>query len=116
MGGLLAARFAQRWPEEVAGAVFCRAVIGDWRWARDVLAAPELPQPSIRRRLAMPVLFLHRTDDPFVPYERALRAVREMPTEDVTVHVDRGARHEVLTETNHDEVIGHLANWIDRVG
>jgi alpha-beta hydrolase superfamily lysophospholipase len=60
-------------------------------------------------------LFLHGTDDPFVPYERSLRAVRDMPTEDVTVHVYRGARHEVLNETNRDEVIGHLANWIDRV-
>jgi alpha-beta hydrolase superfamily lysophospholipase len=43
MGGLLAARFAQRWPGEVAGVAFCGAVIGDWQWARDVLARPELP-------------------------------------------------------------------------
>ncbi len=160
MGGLLAARFAQRWPDEVAGVVFCGAVIGDWQWARDVLAQLELPyvafdpaalsrDPAVGAayaadplvyhgqykrglleaevaaldrfqthidRLAMPVLFLHGTDDPFVPYERSLRAVRDMPTEDVTVHVYQGARHEVLNETNRDEVIGHLADWIDRVG
>ena len=159
MGGLLVARFAQRWPGEVAGVAFCGAVIGDWQWARDVLARPELPHvpfdpealsrdPQVgasyasdplvyhgqykRRlleaevdaldrfqrdvgRLTMPVAFLHGTDDPFVPYERSLEAVREMPTDDLTVHVYRGARHEVLNETNRDEVIGHLADWIDRI-
>ncbi|MGD2060594.1 MAG: lysophospholipase [Acidimicrobiia bacterium] len=65
-------------------------------------------------RLTMPVLFLHGADDPFVPYQRSLQAVREMPSEDVTVHVYEGARHEVLNETNREEVIGHLADWIDR--
>ena len=159
MGGLLAARFAQRWPDEVAGVAFCGAVIGDWQWARDVLAQPDLPfvafdpgaisrDPQVgaayasdplvyhgqykRRlleaevealdrfgrdlsRLTMPVAFLHGTDDPFVPYERSLEAVRAMPTSDLTVHVYEGARHEVLNETNRDEVIGHLADWIDRV-
>jgi alpha-beta hydrolase superfamily lysophospholipase len=159
MGGLLAARFAQRWPDEVAGVAFCGAVIGDWQWARDVLAQPELPyvpfdpgalsrDPQVgasyaadplvyhgqyKRRLleaevealdrfqrdigclTMPILFLHGTDDPFVPYQRSLDAVRAMPTRDVTVHVYPGARHEVLNETDRDEVIGHLCDWIERV-
>ena len=55
-------------------------------------------------RLTMPVAFLHGTDDPFVPYERSLEAVRDMPSADLTVHVYEGARHEVLNETNRDEV------------
>jgi len=38
-----------------------------------------------------------------------------MPTDDLTIHVYRGARHEVLSETNRDEVIGHLSDWIDRL-
>lgn len=156
MGGLLAGRFAQRWPRDVAGVAFCGAVIGDWQWAREVLAAPELPfipfdpealsrDPAVGAEyaddplvyhgqykrglleaevvaldrfqedlgaLTMPVLFLHGTDDPFVPYERSLTAVRDMPTDDVTVHVYEGARHEVLNETNRDEVIGHLVAWV----
>jgi len=159
MGGLLSARFAQRWPDEVAGVAFCGSVIGDWQWARDVLAAPELPyipfdpealsrdpqagasyaaDPLVYHgqykrglleaevvaldrfardvgRLTMPVACLHGTGDPFVPYERSLEAVRNMPTSDLTVHVYEGARHEVLNETNRDEVIGHLADWIDRI-
>ncbi len=34
---------------------------------------------------------------------------------DVTVRTYPSARHEVLNETNRDEIIGELINWIDRV-
>lgn len=43
MGGLLTARFVQRNPDRLAGAAFLGAVLGDWKWAREVLALPELP-------------------------------------------------------------------------
>ncbi len=46
MGGLLTARYAERYPETLAGAGFLGAVIGDWNWAREVLALPELPRES----------------------------------------------------------------------
>jgi alpha-beta hydrolase superfamily lysophospholipase len=160
MGGLLAARFAQRWPTEVAGVAFCGAVLGDWQWARDVLSEPELPHipfeplalsrdPEVGAayaadplvyhgqykrglleaevaaldafqrdigRLVMPVLFLHGTDDPFVPWRRSLQAVRDLSTKDVTVHLIAGGRHEVLNEINRDEVIGYLTDWAERFG
>jgi alpha-beta hydrolase superfamily lysophospholipase len=159
MGGLLSARYAEHWPGEVVGVAFCGAVIGDWHWARDVLAASELPYvpfdpDAISRdpetgvsyaedplvyhgqykrpllvaevaaldafardldRLTMPVLLLHGTADPFVPYRRSLQAVHDMPTDDVTIHLYEGGRHEVLNETNRDEVIGDLTAWIRRV-
>jgi alpha-beta hydrolase superfamily lysophospholipase len=34
---------------------------------------------------------------------------------DVTVRTYPGARHEILNETNRDEIIGELITWIDRV-
>jgi alpha-beta hydrolase superfamily lysophospholipase len=34
---------------------------------------------------------------------------------DVTVRTYPGARHEVLNETNRDEIIGELLSWIDRL-
>jgi alpha-beta hydrolase superfamily lysophospholipase len=34
---------------------------------------------------------------------------------DVTVRTYPGARHEVLNETNRDEIIGELISWIDRI-
>jgi alpha-beta hydrolase superfamily lysophospholipase len=159
MGGLLSARFAQRWPDEVAGVGFCGAVIGDWQWARDVIRQPELPHVeydplAISRdpaagqayaddplvyhgqykrglleaevvaldryaqdidRLTMPVALFHGTSDPFVPYERSLQAVRDMPTDDVTTHIYEDGRHEVLNDSNREEVIGDLVGWVERI-
>lgn len=66
-------------------------------------------------RLTMPVLFLHGTEDPFVPFQRSLQAVKDMPSEELTIHIYEGARHEVLNETNRDEVIGNLADWLSRL-
>jgi alpha-beta hydrolase superfamily lysophospholipase len=34
---------------------------------------------------------------------------------DVTVRIYPGARHEILNETNRDDVIGEVIDWIDRV-
>jgi alpha-beta hydrolase superfamily lysophospholipase len=159
MGGLIVGRFAERWPDSVAGVAFCGAVIGDWLWARQVLAMPELPfipfdpaalsrDPAVGQayaidplvyhgqykrglleaeiaaldafatdmdRLTMPVLMVHGTDDPFVPYQRSLQAVEEMPAQDTTIRLLDGARHEVLNEVNRDEVIAILGSWIERV-
>ncbi len=66
-------------------------------------------------KLTMPVAVLHGTEDPFVPYERSVQAVQDMPTDDVTIHLYEGGRHEVLNEINRDEVISDLASWIDSV-
>jgi alpha-beta hydrolase superfamily lysophospholipase len=66
-------------------------------------------------KLTMPVAVLHGTEDPFVPYERSVQAVQDMPTDNVTIHLYKGGRHEVLNEINRDEVISDLASWIDSV-
>ena len=66
-------------------------------------------------KLTMPVAVLHGTEDPFVPYQRAVQAVEDMPTDDVTIHLYEGGRHEVLNEINSDEVVSDLVSWIDTV-
>ncbi len=66
-------------------------------------------------RLTMPVAVFHGTADPFVPYERSVQAVNDMPTTDVTVHLYEGGRHEILNETNRDEVIDDLTAWVRRI-
>ncbi|MEM9465620.1 MAG: lysophospholipase [Actinomycetota bacterium] len=43
MGGLLTSRFAQRYPDDIDAIGLLGAVIGDWTWAREALAEPELP-------------------------------------------------------------------------
>ena len=159
MGGLLTARFAQGNPTAVAGIGFLGAVIGDWTWARDALAEPELPpattdfsgmsrdpeavrsyatDPLIYRErykrplleaemvaldqfqadidaLTMPVLFCHGDDDPFDDYRTSLAAVEAMPSDDVTIRIYEGARHELINETNRDEVIDEIVLFVTRV-
>ena len=66
-------------------------------------------------KLTMPVAVLHGTEDPFVPYQRSVQAVHDMPTVDVTIHLYEGGRHEVLNDINRDEVISDLASWVDSV-
>ncbi len=159
MGGLLTSRFAQEYPDSVAGIVLLGAVIGDWNWAREALAAPDLPpattdfsgmsrdeaaveayatDPLIYRgqykrplleaemaaldsfgadidQLVMPVLFCHGTDDPFVDYRTSLAAAQAMPAQDKTIRLYEGARHELVNETNRDEVIDEIAAFVVRV-
>lgn len=159
MGGLLASRFAQTYVDDVAGIGLLGAVIGDWTWAREALALPELPpgstdfsgmsrdadavesyatDPLIYRgrykrplleaemialdqfqadvdHLTMPVLFCHGDDDPFVDYRTSLAAVESMPSTDKTIRVYEGARHELVNETNRDEVIEEIARFVARV-
>ena len=159
MGGLLSARFAQRYANQLAGIVFLGAVIGDWGWARTVLRAPELPQgatdfsgmsrdeatveayatdpliyhgpykrPLLEAEvvaldrfqadvdlMTMPMLFCHGTEDPFVDYRTSLAAVESMPSDDKTIRLYDGARHELVNETNRNEVIGEIVAFVDRV-
>ncbi|MEM9609250.1 MAG: lysophospholipase [Actinomycetota bacterium] len=159
MGGLLTGRFAQRHPSRLAGAGFLGAVIGDWDWAREVLALPELPpsdsdpsgmsrdEEAVRAyaedplvyhgnyhrrlleaevecldryatdvdRLTLPVLFLHGSEDPFVPWQTSQAAVEAMPSIDKEIHVYEGARHELVNETNRDDVIDRIRRWVERV-
>lgn len=156
MGGLLTARYAQRYPESLAGVGFMGAVLGEWEWARKVLAQPELPkEPSdpagmsrdpetVRsyaedplvyhggykrplleaevqaldrfnmeiERLSMPVLFLHGDADPFVDYRTSKAAVEQMPSEKKKVKVYPGAKHELVNETNREEVLEDIAAFV----
>lgn len=81
MGGLLASRYAQRHPEKVAGLILMGAVIGDWRWAREVLEEPAMPDPpsdwsgmsrdpeTVRRYTADPLVYRGRYKRPLLEAE-----------------------------------------------
>jgi alpha-beta hydrolase superfamily lysophospholipase len=66
-------------------------------------------------RITMPVLFLHGHADPFVAYRTSLEAACRFPTDDLTVRVFPGARHELVNETNRDEVIAEILRFAQRV-
>ncbi len=156
MGGLLSARFVQRWPERAVAAAFLGAVLGDWKWAREVLSFPELPEedsdpmgmsrdvevclaydndPLVYRgkykrpllesevvaldefraeidRITIPVAFFHGTADPFVAFGDSLQAVIDMPSLDKRIKLYDGAKHELVNETNKDDVIADLLHWL----
>lgn len=65
----------------------------------------------------LPVLVISGSKDPVgedgVGPAKAFRALREAGVEDCTLEVIAGARHEVLNETNRDEVIDILCEWIE---
>lgn len=68
MGGLLTARYAERYADSLSGVGFLGAVLGDWNWAREVLALPELPQePSDPAGMSRdPETIRAYADDPLV--------------------------------------------------
>ena len=63
----------------------------------------------------MPVLFCHGGDDPYVDYRTSLAAVEAMPSADTTIRVYEGARHELVNETNRDEVIDEIVAFVARL-
>jgi alpha-beta hydrolase superfamily lysophospholipase len=63
---------------------------------------------------ALPVLWLHGEDDALVPIAGARPAVERLAGERLEVIVYPGARHEVLNETNRDEVLAAVTSFIDR--
>jgi len=66
-------------------------------------------------RVTMPVLFLHGHADPFVAYRTSLDAACRFPTDDLTVRVFPGARHELVNETNRTEVIDEILRFVERI-
>lgn len=83
----------------------------------DTLRLLGVPRRGIPHDL--PMLLQVGSDDPLggpKSVQRLAQAYRRRGRlSDVTVQVYEGARHEVYNETNRDEVIGHLVEWLDRL-
>ncbi len=65
----------------------------------------------------LPVLLASGSDDPVGGYGKTVsdlaRRYRAMGMEDVTLSLYPGARHEILNETNRDEVTADILGWLD---
>lgn len=77
------------------------------------------PGPGLAREV--PILIVAGADDPLSRGEEGLRlladAYRKRGVRDVTVKIYPEARHELLNETNRDEVVAALTTWLlERVG
>jgi alpha-beta hydrolase superfamily lysophospholipase len=159
MGGLIAARYAQRHGDGLAGLVLSAPVLGSWTQATDALQLEEIPDdplppetlsrdpavgeayaadelvwhgPFKRRTLeslvealeavnqapplgALPTLWVHGEDDMLVPKGPSGEGVAQLGIEGLRQVSYPGARHEVFNETNKDEVLGVVADFIDEV-
>jgi len=88
---------------------------------RDTLRLLGKPRIGLAEVHDVPVLLIVGSDDP-VGGERSVRRLAEAYLSrarltDVAVIVYDGARHEVLNETNADEVIRDVIDWLDaRIG
>lgn len=72
--------------------------------------------PSRRLSPEVPVLIASGSDDPLQLQDslsRLARAYQERGVRDVTLTVYPGARHEIVNETNRDEVVSDLLDWLD---
>jgi alpha-beta hydrolase superfamily lysophospholipase len=159
MGGLIAARYAQRHGDGLAGLVLSAPVLGSWTQATDALQLEEIPDdplppetlsrdpavgeayeadelvwhgPFKRRTLeslvealeavneapplgGLRTLWVHGEDDMLVPMGPSREGVARLGIDDLREVTYPGARHEVFNETNKDEVLGVVADFIDEV-
>ena len=63
----------------------------------------------------LPTYYVHGEADELVPMVVAEPVVTGLAGSDFTARVVPGARHEVFNETDKDETIGAVADWIERV-
>ena len=82
------------------------------------LAAAADPERIAAVRDDLPVLIVSGTDDPLAQGGAAVEALadryRQAGLTDVEVRLYEGARHEVLNETNRDEVTADIIAFLDR--
>ncbi|UZJ24858.1 lysophospholipase [Rhodococcus antarcticus] len=158
MGGLIAARYAQRYPAELDALVLSAPVLGRWAAVEHLLSLEEVPDdpldvttlsrdPAVGQAYSadelvwhgkfqrpmlealqvaletvnagpvlgdLPTLWLHGGADQLVPIEdtrTGIAHIRGTLLEELTYP---GARHEVFNETNKDEVLDDVTDFLDR--
>jgi len=65
-------------------------------------------------KLTLPTIWVHGDQDQLAPLDVTREAIEHIKPDNFEEHVYEGAQHEVLNETNKDEVIGHITAFVDR--
>ena len=94
-----------------ATAGFYRDLLGGLLWVSQESTAASTPS-------SLPVLVVSGEVDPVggaAAVQEVADLLRRAGVQDVTTKVWPGARHEILNETNRDEVEEHLVSWLRRV-
>ncbi|WP_017592864.1 alpha/beta hydrolase [Nocardiopsis potens] len=158
MGGLIAARYAQTHPGELAGLALSGPVLGRWDIVPHLLSFEEIPdtpidpatlsrdpavgeayaadelvwhgpfkRPTLQaietelKRItaagsigALPLLWVHGSDDSLVPLDGTTEGVLSLAGDDVTARILPGARHEVFNETDKEVPLGEVVRFASR--
>ncbi|WP_110181788.1 alpha/beta hydrolase [Nocardioides solisilvae] len=157
MGGLVAARYAQRYGDGLAAVVLSAPVLGRWEAVEQLLAAEEIPDvpidpatlsrdPAVGEAYAadelvwhgpfkrptlealraatervgaegavdVPILWLHGEDDRLVPIGPSREGFATLGGRRAEQRTYPGARHEILNETNRDEVLDDVLAFVGR--
>lgn len=64
--------------------------------------------------LSVTTLWIHGAEDQLVPIEPSREGIEAIRPDVFSQRAYEGARHEVFNETNKDEVLGHVVDFIDR--
>jgi len=70
--------------------------------------------PGRAGELGLPTLLLHGGEDLLCSAEGAEAWLRASGVEDLTAKIYPGGRHEMFNETNRDEVLADLWEWMER--
>ena len=156
MGGMIAARYAQRYGAELTAVVLSGPVLGRWATVDALLATEEIPDtpidpstlsrdPEVGRAYVadplvwhgpferttvqalktcidtitaagavddVPVLWLHGEDDRLVPLDGTATGWSSLAGRGSSSKTYPGARHEIFNETNRDEVLGDVVDFV----
>jgi alpha-beta hydrolase superfamily lysophospholipase len=83
------------------------------RWYTEAMAAQEAAFAGAAS-LDLPILLMHGEDDCVVDVEGTRRLHGLVASADKELRTWPGGRHELLNETNKDEVCAHLLAWLER--
>src|SRR3954465_2282943 len=156
MGGLIAARYAQRFGDELSALVLSSPVIGRNEAFEQLLMMdpiPEIPidpavlsrDPAVGEAYAadelvyhgpfqrttleqmfggvarvaedggfgdFPTLWVHGSDDQLVPLDITRPAIEHVRGSNLQEHIYDGGRHELFNETNRDEVLDDVVEFL----
>jgi alpha-beta hydrolase superfamily lysophospholipase len=158
MGGMIAARYAQRYGSELAALVLSGPMFGSRAVLEQLLAMDPIPDipldpamlsrdpavgqvysddplvwhgpfkaPTLRAILRMmdtieaanapgdlPMLWLHGATDPLVPMAETRPMMHRLRGSHYEEKIYAGAMHEVFNETNKNEIIGDVIDFVRR--
>jgi alpha-beta hydrolase superfamily lysophospholipase len=79
----------------------------------ELLKMFELIEVEASKFITFPLLICHGCDDKLTSPNGSLMVVRLAPTDDKTIKLYEGLRHEILNEPVHQQILEEMLKWIE---